>query len=495
MTYFISSIKTASRVDNSIKISDLGMSGATASSVLERTVTTCWYRAPEVLLALPPDEFAGSTAVALGSKQQSVDLWSMGVVTAAMFCAKHLFAIKEGDKPVKLLQAQIDFLGPPVDLPGAGSGPAAWPGAASLPLWDQYLKDGLCLLSPTSSPRSKLAEGAFVPRPCSLDGHVAELILQLLVWDPFQRLSASAAGQHAALVDGDDTGPGMVLSPCERGGEALGGRVASSSAAPTRSGSGPSSGTSSMASSEISVDRSARSSPPLPEGACACAALCGRPECVRAKSNYYRTPAATRGAAVFCKRAATPSFRHCVCCKCSYFGCMNSVVIYHDPSGMWCRTHALSPPTLPHYSNAEGLWEVAPDWDWALQAVAVHGHWLDTWTCCDLDWFLRAGRALLASSDTLDGHMVLNLWSAAWAKWPLFIQHWMARQGWPLGGDGGAVQPYTGWPSSICAGAPARTAIDFAALSDSVAKDDGLATPSVWFVCKLLLVESPVVRR
>ena len=66
-----------------------------------------------------------------------------------------------------------------------------------------------------------------------------------------------------------------------------------------------------------------------------------------------------------------------------------------------------------------------------------------------------------AVSDAIDGHMLVNLWAIAWQKWPRAIDAWMSRQGWLMGE--GAL--------GVSAGAPARTAKEYADLGRAVAQD------------------------
>ena len=93
--------------DNVIQIADLGLSACAASFTLERNVTQITGRAPEILAL-------HNFPSALTARQGSMDIWGAGVICGALHFACHLFW-KPEDKALQILQAMIDFLGPPQD--------------------------------------------------------------------------------------------------------------------------------------------------------------------------------------------------------------------------------------------------------------------------------------------------------------------------------------------------------------------------------------------
>ena len=114
--------------------------------------------------------------------QLSVDLWSSGIIVAALHVGRQLF---EGHDELTQLQAVIDFLGPPFDV---------WPGCVELYIWCEY-EGSLANRQPEMPPNEKLASREVV-RPLP-EGHPAiDLILRLLMWDPGSRLTAAEALQH-----------------------------------------------------------------------------------------------------------------------------------------------------------------------------------------------------------------------------------------------------------------------------------------------------------
>ena len=94
--------------DNTVVIADLGLAACASSFALERSVTQMAGRAPEVLFS----HSGGDYVAALTAPQCSVDLWSLGVVVAALQVGQHLFA---KENVADQLQACVDFLGPPED--------------------------------------------------------------------------------------------------------------------------------------------------------------------------------------------------------------------------------------------------------------------------------------------------------------------------------------------------------------------------------------------
>ncbi|KAM7067121.1 cyclin-dependent kinase 3 isoform 2-T2 [Molossus nigricans] len=143
-----------------IKLADFGL--ARAFGVPLRTYThevvTLWYRAPEILL---------------GSKFYStaVDIWSTGCIFAEMVTCKALFP---GDSEIDQLFRIFRTLGTPCE--------ATWPGVTQLPdykgSFPKWTRKGLEDVVPNLEPEGK------------------DLLMQLLQYDPGQRISAKGALAH-----------------------------------------------------------------------------------------------------------------------------------------------------------------------------------------------------------------------------------------------------------------------------------------------------------
>ncbi|XP_039715438.1 cyclin-dependent kinase 3 isoform X7 [Pteropus medius] len=143
-----------------IKLADFGL--ARAFGVPLRTYThevvTLWYRAPEILL---------------GSKFYStaVDIWSIGCIFAEMVIRRALFP---GDSEIDQLFRIFRTLGTPSE--------AVWPGVTQLPdykgSFPKWNRKGLEEIVPNLEPEGQ------------------DLLMQLLQYDPDQRISAKTALAH-----------------------------------------------------------------------------------------------------------------------------------------------------------------------------------------------------------------------------------------------------------------------------------------------------------
>lgn len=122
---------------------------------------TLWYRAPEVLL---------------GGKRYStaVDMWAIGCIFAELATQQPLFP---GDSEIDQLFRIFRLLGTPQDTPNS------WPGVSTLP---DYKPD-----FPQWQATSDLAE-----KLPGMDALGLDLLRQLLVYEPGQRISAKRALQH-----------------------------------------------------------------------------------------------------------------------------------------------------------------------------------------------------------------------------------------------------------------------------------------------------------
>ncbi|KAJ8255241.1 hypothetical protein GJAV_G00202670 [Gymnothorax javanicus] len=143
-----------------IKLADFGLARAFGVPLRSYTheVVTLWYRAPEILL---------------GCKYYStaVDIWSIGCIFAEMVAKRPLFP---GDSEIDQLFRIFKTLGTPNE--------EVWPGVSQLPDYKARF--------PRWGPQD-LSKITPKLQPSGLD-----LLLQLLHYDPLQRVSAKAALTH-----------------------------------------------------------------------------------------------------------------------------------------------------------------------------------------------------------------------------------------------------------------------------------------------------------
>ncbi|KAM9321545.1 cyclin-dependent kinase 4 [Gastrophryne carolinensis] len=139
-----------------VKLADFGLARIySCQMALTPVVVTLWYRAPEVLLQ--------------STYATPVDIWSVGCIFAEMFRRKPLFCGKsEADQLCKI----FDMIGLPSE--------EEWPEDVTLP-------------RSAFSPRSQQPVEKFVPE---IDATGAQLLLEMLTFNPLRRISASQALLH-----------------------------------------------------------------------------------------------------------------------------------------------------------------------------------------------------------------------------------------------------------------------------------------------------------
>jgi len=170
---------------NSVKIADLGLAVCASHFVLDRTVTTLWYRAQEAVLVVETLDFS----------RTAFDMWSFASIMSALLSGTHLFWVRAGgskppgaDVDIKVLQKHIDVLGPPVP---------SWPGITQLPRWSEYASQLKLEVSGVSADLpSKLASAEVVRRAVSSSD--CDLLAGLFRWQPGSRLTADQAASHSA---------------------------------------------------------------------------------------------------------------------------------------------------------------------------------------------------------------------------------------------------------------------------------------------------------
>lgn len=156
-------------IDNKgvIKLADFGLARAFGIPVRVYTheVVTLWYRAPEILL---------------GSQRYStpVDIWSVGCIFAEMMTKRPLF---HGDSEIDQLFRIFRTLTTPTD--------ETWPGVTSLPDY-----------KPTFPNWKTNQLASAVQR---LDNTGLDLLQQMLIYDPANRISAKKALNHIYFANLD----------------------------------------------------------------------------------------------------------------------------------------------------------------------------------------------------------------------------------------------------------------------------------------------------
>jgi len=143
-----------------LKLADFGLARAVCIPVRPYTheVITLWYRAPEILL--------GSQAYSM-----PVDIWSAGCIFAEMLAKRPLFP---GDSEIDELFRIFRTLGTPSE--------EVWHGCTSLPDF-----------KPNFPKWSKQDMKKVIP---GVDQLAIDLLENMLVYEPSQRISAKAALQH-----------------------------------------------------------------------------------------------------------------------------------------------------------------------------------------------------------------------------------------------------------------------------------------------------------
>jgi cyclin-dependent kinase 1 len=153
-----------------IKLADFGLARAIGVPIRAYTheVITLWYRAPEILL---------------GTQRYSlpVDMWSIGCIFAEMSRGKPIF---QGDSEIDQLFQIFRILKTPTEQ--------EWPGVTSFPdykpSFPKWAENKL---------NAKMAK--------SLNESGLDLLAQMLIYDPSDRISARNAMKHPYFYDLDKT--------------------------------------------------------------------------------------------------------------------------------------------------------------------------------------------------------------------------------------------------------------------------------------------------
>ncbi|XP_073519366.1 cyclin-dependent kinase 4 isoform X2 [Phyllobates terribilis] len=148
-----------------VKLADFGLARIySCQMALTPVVVTLWYRAPEVLLQ--------------STYATPVDIWSVGCIFAEMFRRKPLFC---GNSEADQLCKIFDMIGLPSE--------EEWP-------------EDVTLSRSAFSPMSQKPVEKFVPE---IDAMGAQLLLEMLTFNPLRRTSASQALHHAFFSEDHET--------------------------------------------------------------------------------------------------------------------------------------------------------------------------------------------------------------------------------------------------------------------------------------------------
>jgi cyclin-dependent kinase len=159
--------------EGDLKLADFGLARAFGIPVRSYTheVVTLWYRAPDVLL---------------GSRKYStpIDIWSIGCIFAEMVNGKPSFTGTSEETQLETIFRQL------------GSPEHSFPGVVELTGWKPEYRS---LESKPANASNDLVANK------GLDEQGLDLLQQMLVYDPAQRISAQDARNHAYFADLPDS--------------------------------------------------------------------------------------------------------------------------------------------------------------------------------------------------------------------------------------------------------------------------------------------------
>jgi len=158
--------------EGQVQLADFGLGRAFSVPINQYTheVVTLWYRAPEILLGQ-------------ADYSMPIDVWSLGCIFAEMLCLKPLFP---GDSEIDQLFRIFRMLGTPTN--------EIWPGFQQLPHYQPMFPP-----YPITQLRTHYA-------PLEKEDVVAfDLLEQMLIYHPPQRITIKAAMKAAYFDDLEDT--------------------------------------------------------------------------------------------------------------------------------------------------------------------------------------------------------------------------------------------------------------------------------------------------
>ena len=435
-------------------VADLGLAVSASRMVLDRVVTTCWYRAPEACFAWKESENI--------IQQLPLDMWSYGVLMTALFTGTHIFAfandgVAPGQQPEnhKLLKKICNAIGPPDQ---------DWPHFAK---W-QEIAAGMEISLKPKPYQDRLQNSFWVRRTLEGWPKARELMASLVCWNPKSRLSAEDCLQHGVWSEGSSGGNvdseprtdskhcaelGLVLPGCTN--QLLACEDDASDANSKQCGSASADGPTSRTASELTdVHRLTGQSPKVSGNLCMCSGSCGNRNCMKRKRARYQEHLSDslesemkvkkhRSGGICDSFNIGPKSEYCNDCLCIVLNCGRPRTGQRQLCLMHGRERNASNKQTC-YMNQRGLQMFDPRWSPQLRLVAIHSWMLRDMTPCDLNAFFAGADELVGCATKVDGRDLLNLYSIAALKLPSAIATWLPLAvGSPIVSDGGpaAVPP------------------------------------------------------
>ena len=382
-------------------VADLGLAVSASNCILERPVTTAWYRAPEAC-------FAGNSLVC---QQSALDLWSYGALLAALWTGTHVFkfplqADLESENHV-LIQHIVNVMGAPEK---------DWPDIVEFPEWSA-MRQTLQIPAQPKPFQDRLQCTCNVQRPLRGWPEVVDLIASLVVWSPKMRAPVERCLQHELWgekakrkVDGAFDVGIASLSPVV-------GLIPQSSE-PEQSY---------PSTSELEKT-------PQSGLHCACSGNCGNRPCIAERRR--RNTRKSKGDSPERKKQKTwisswicsnyvdeGSGPLCRDCMCSMIECRRP----RSSNTRFCMAHIAHFQSIGKnsYLNQYGEHKFDKAWTSELALVAKHGWMLSQMCPMDAVAFFAAANKLVGSRTTLFGFDLLHLFIIGFLKLPHAVEAWI----------------------------------------------------------------------
>ena len=410
--------------DDRCVVADLGLAECASTLVLDRVVTTAWYRAPEACFP----EAQKST------QQCPLDMWSYGVVIAELWTATHIFATEKGDDVKALLRILVDWLGtPPGEYPYLEELEERIPGQV------EAAKSGCSM---PARLRERLGSSSFVPRSIK-SPKLMDLIAALLCWNPTDRATAESVLKVWKRLNPERAQSGIpaVLSTTSPQGSGSDGsekqtperttRDSSGAEAVSRSAPGTSATTQGEAVSQsphtmTSQDSAQKKSADMQ--VCKCSGNCGNRSCMRKRKRLRfgddsDSQAKRRRPGQICDMIPCAPGQFCRNCTCTQEGCSR-------PRGNLehlCWKHATEASNLKRkfYMSPTGPLQMDEAWSEEVKLIATHGWMLKDMCPSDVEACSAALDKLIGGKAKLSGYDLLNGYVFAVLKLPDVVSEWV----------------------------------------------------------------------
>ena len=413
--------------DDRCVVADLGLAECASTMVLDRVVTTAWYRAPEAC-------FPGAQK---STQQCPLDMWSYGVVIAELWTATRIFATEKGDDVKALLRMLVDWLGAPPD-----EYPYLEELEKRMPRQVEAAKSGCSMQGRL---RERLVSSSFVRRSMQNSPEVMDLIAALLCWNPTDRATAESGLKVWKRLNPERarSGTPSVLSTTlsqGSGGDSSEKQTPErttmdSSGAEAVSGSAP--GTCATAQGEaVSQSPQTTTSQDSAQKNCAdmqiaemckCSGNCGNRSCMRKKrrlkSGSDSEQAKRRRAGQICDMIPCAPGQFCRNCTCTQEGCSKPRAMLQH----LCLKHATQASNLKRklYMSPRGPLQMDEAWSEEVKLIATHGWMLKDMCPCDIEACTAALDKLIGGKAKLSGYDLLNGYVVAVLKLPDVVLEWV----------------------------------------------------------------------